>query len=144
MAHADHVGWGGHVAYGLGAAVGKMGGFRQNLDLALVIGEFDVTGNSGHMPSTSRGWIVGTSAILGFGRYPSVVTVEIGRARDNAFAAIAATIGPALRIDPTVGAGFQGRVHADLALINVGARVIAIFGPVPDVQLCVTVGIGRF
>ncbi len=143
VAHAE-VGWGAHVAYGIGGAVGKTGGFRQNLDLAFVIGKFDVTGNSGHMPSTSRGWIVGTSGVLGFGKYPSFATLEIGRARDNAFAAIAATIGPAFRVDPTFGAGLQGRVHADLALINVGARVVAIFGPVPDLQLCFTVGLGRF
>lgn len=138
------VAWGGHVAYGLGGGVGKVGGVRQNLDLAFVIGRFNVTGNSGHMPSTSRGWIIGTSGILGFEKYPSFGTLEVGRARDNAFVAIAATIGPAVRVDPTFGAGLQGRVHADFFLVNVGARVIAILGPVPDLQLCFTLGLGRF
>jgi hypothetical protein len=138
------VAWGGHAAYGLGGGVGKAAGVRQNLDLALVIGQFNVTGNSGHMPSTSRGWIVGTSGILGFGTYPSFGALEIGRARDNAFVAIAATVGPAFRLDPTFGAGLQGRVHADFVLVNVGARVIATIGPVPDLQLCFTIGLGRF
>ena len=138
------VAWGGHVAYGLGGGIGKAFGIRQNLDVALVIGQFDVTGNSGHMPSTSRGWIVGTSGITGFGTYSSFGTLEVGRARNNVFVAIAATIGPAFRVDPTFGAGLQGRVHADFVLVNVGARVIAIVGPVPDIQLCFTLGLGRF
>lgn len=147
MASANNVGWRGHAAYAVGGAAASdtLGdGLRQGLDLALVVGDFDVTGSRDGFWETRNGPVLGVSSVIGFGSYPSYVSVEVGGSQDTTLAGIAVLGGALVRVDPEVGGGLLARVNADLFLLNVGGKLMGIVAPEPELIGLFTVGLGRF
>jgi hypothetical protein len=135
---------GGHAAYAIGAAVGNGAGFRQGLDLGVMAGlkSYD-GGSSSGLPSERRGLVFGASSLIGFGKYPSYVAGEIGGGADNAFTGWFCVFGPAVRVDPTAGAGLGLRLGGDVVLIQAALHLLVIVAPDPEITFALTVGFGR-
>jgi hypothetical protein len=135
---------GGHVGYAFGPAAGDDHGFRQALDIGAMVGfkSYD-GGSSSGLPSQTSGTIFGVSSLLGFRKYPSYVTGEIGGGGDNAFTGGFGVIGPAVRVDPKAGGGVALRLGGDVFLLEVAVRLIAIFVPDRELVFALTLGVGR-
>jgi len=135
---------GGHVAYAFGPAAGDDHGFRQALDVGAMVGfkSYD-GGSSAGLPSQTSGTMFGVSSLLGFGKYPTYITGEIGGGGDNAFTGGFGVIGPAVRVDPKAGGGVALRLGGDVFLLEVAVRLIAIFVPDRELVFALTLGVGR-
>lgn len=135
---------GGHLSYGIGAAAGSDQVLRQNLDLGLVVGWFDVRGSRDGMWSSGEGWLLSASAATGFSFYPTYVDLGVGYGWTTTLAGLGGCLGPALRADPDPGGGLGLRITADLFMVQLGVHVIGIVGPGAELQATATIGLGRF
>ena len=143
----EEIGFGGHVAYGLGGALADhaMGaGLRQNLDASFLIGSFDVQHSSIGMWSSRSGWMVGPMIATGFSEYPTYLGAEAGLGADSGLVGGAGLLGLLARVHPAAGGGATVRFAADLVLVQLGIRAVAVFVGSPEFQLTGTMGVGRF
>ena len=146
-AAADVAFGGAHVAYGLGGSFApeSLGsGVRQGLDVFVGFGEMDTRGSSGHMWSSHSGWLIGPSIYTGFGAYPTYGALEWLAVQDTTLAGFGFGGGPAMRITPEPAGGLTLRISGDLAFVQLGVRLLALFGPGPELALTGTLGLGRF
>jgi len=136
--------WGfGHLAYGIGEAIGRDSGLRQNLDISVFPYHFlRLEGRAPHDGSPM--WLTaGASAMFGFGTYPSYASLEAGLATSHYFGSIV-SIGPAYRFGSErfeQSHGVQFRVSVDFFAIQIGVRTIWTDS---ERQQTFTVGVGRF
>lgn len=136
---------GGHVAYGIGGAVGERNGFRQGLDLGIDLADMRRHGTSGGMGFDSgEGMVLAATSHLGFGKYPTFVGAEVGIAGDTSLAGLVVAGGPAVRVDPTMGYGLGLRIAGDAFFLQAGLHLYAVVAPRAEAQLTFTIGIGRF
>jgi hypothetical protein len=85
--------------------------------------------------------------VTGFGAYPTYLSLDFGRlvfprVEHGSFAGGLLTLGPALRIDPTVGAGAQVSAAYCLFFLELGLRSIFIAHGAGDGQIEATMGLG--
>jgi len=136
--------FGGHAAYAVGAGIsGSDTALRHDLDVGALVRFWVANESSGHsLADSTKGAFAGTSAVIGFGRYPTYIAPEIayGLAADYGASYVIAG-GPSFRVDPDRGYGLAVRASAGLFNIEVGAHVVVI--PGSEAQLSVTVGVGR-
>jgi hypothetical protein len=84
------------------------------------------------------------SSVLGFGRYPTYASLEIGAGSNTAFLGSGFALGPVLRLDPNLGYGLGGRVNQDVFFLQLGARAMVIVAPQTELVLLATIGVGRY
>jgi hypothetical protein len=138
---------GGHLSYALGGAFAndEVGaGLRQNLDLSFLVGSFSVKRGSQSMGSNKAGWMAGPMGAIGFGAYPTYVGVEAGFGADASVVGWTALVGPIARVDPGAGGGTTVRLAADLFLVELGLRAVAVFVGEPEFQVTGMIGVGRY
>jgi hypothetical protein len=140
----DESTWGfmprGHVAYGIGGAIGELPGFRQGLDASFGVAAQRGAGNV---------WLAGGSVVTGFGAYPTYLSLDLGhvfafRTGDHdVFYGGFFTLGPALRVDPGLRAGAEASVTYTLVYFELGLRALVVGGSgAVDGQLEATIGLG--
>jgi hypothetical protein len=128
----------GHLAFGMGGAASAEHPFRLGLDASAGL----VAAND------FGGWTFAPSLVTGFGKYPTYTSFDFGHvffAGDGeygAFAGLILTAGPALRLDPNVGAGAEFSARVYLIVVQLGVRAITIFTNGEEVQIQGTAGIG--
>ena len=134
--------YGGHLDAALGYGTGQPAGFRANLDFGVHFGpKFDT--ETGGLFDTGSGFIVGVDGALGFrDRFPVDLVLEAGFVKSNGVAGIGVAGGPALRVNPSLGGGFEVRVFGDILFVEVGVKLSAIFGGGSEVQILGVVGFG--
>jgi hypothetical protein len=129
----------GHVAYGIGGAIGELPGFRQGFDASVGVAAEEGDGAV---------WIAGGSVVTGFGTYPTYLSLDFGSViyhrtdGHNAFYAGLFTLGPALRVDPSVRAGAEASATYCILYFELGLRALLVGGSTGDGQLEATIGFG--
>jgi hypothetical protein len=136
------VNWpGGHVAYALGGAYFNGEGFRETLDLAVdFLHGLDCRSKDVRVLKCS-GWMVSGSVVTGFSASPTYVTLDAGYGSVS-FAGWHLLAGPALRLGPDAGFGFDVQALAYLFIFEVGPRFMLIPKGEREAQLTFILGLG--
>jgi hypothetical protein len=111
----------GHAHYGIGGGFAPNAGFRQSLDAS-----------AGVAFGTERGrtWIISPSLITGFGADPTYTVLDLGSLVGRHMvdhAGVMGTVisaGPALRLAPSISAGWAVGIRGFFNVLQVGARAI--------------------
>jgi hypothetical protein len=129
----------GHAHYGVGVGLGQESGLRQSLDLSggLAFGRTD----------SGVPWIVEASLVTGFRAYPTYTSLDVGKvvfwhADHSSFTGATVTVGPVLRVDPSVAPGLGASVRVYALMLQLGVRSIYSTAGSGDAQIEVTVGVG--
>jgi len=126
----------------------RTSGWRHGIDLALMPVLFCTTRRAARdSVSSDFGYTLGASGIIGMGRTPSYVALEFGSAVPAALGTFAG-VGVVYRFpsdERSGGAGVEGRINLNTALLNAGVRLMLIGGDKPsEAVLLASLGLGRF
>jgi hypothetical protein len=135
---------GAHAAFAFGPTFEKslpaIGAF---LDVGVHFGFF-TRYTSRTMFPTRHGWLLGASAITGFGKYPTSAALELGYGQERSIIGNSFVLGPLVRftLDDRVEFGGTARATFDVVLIQAGARLNLTTQGHGEALL--TIGFGRF